>query len=51
MKESIFKWSCVKDNDFLWDVRVMEYDKSSSYWQSSVMQALEVKLKKTMSML
>lgn len=51
MKECVFKWTCVYTNDFLWDIRVIKYDKSSSYWQTSGMQALEVKLKKTMSMI
>lgn len=25
IRESVFKWTCVNDNDFLWDVRVQEY--------------------------
>ena len=40
MSEAIFKWSCVRNNDFLWDVRVIKYEKSAPYWQSSGMQAL-----------
>ena len=51
IKESIFKWVCVGNSDFLWDVRIVAREKSSQYWQSSGMQALEVKLKKTMSMI
>lgn len=26
MKQTIFKWTCVKGNDFLWDLRIVEED-------------------------
>ena len=37
--------------EFLWDLRMIKESSSGPYWQSSVMQALEIKLKKTMSMM
>ena len=49
--EGVFKWTCVKANDFLWDIRIIKMEKSAPYWQSSGMQALEIKLQKTMSMI
>lgn len=40
IKEAVFKWAWVKGSDFLWDVRVIKYEKSSTFWQSSGMKAL-----------
>lgn len=51
MSESVFKWACAHGNYFLWDIRAQKYMPSSIFWQNSVVQALEIKLKKTMSMM
>jgi hypothetical protein len=51
IKRAVFKWTYTKTTEFLWDLRVVDTAASSIYWQDSSTYALEVKLKKTMSML
>jgi hypothetical protein len=51
IKESVFKWAYVQGTEFLWDIRIQKEVSNAPYWQNSVMKALEVKLKKTMSMM
>lgn len=51
--EAVFKWAFVNATSeyFLWDFRIQKEVSNAPYWQNSVMQALEYKLKKTMSMM
>ena len=51
IKNAIFKWTYTKSAQFLWDLRVVDTAVSSIYWQDSSTYALEIKLKKTMSLL
>lgn len=51
MREAVFRWSTVGGCDFLWDLRLLREAPSAPFWENSVMQALEVKLTKTMSLM
>lgn len=51
INNAIFKYAVVDKKVYLFDLRVKELGTGVKYWSSNVLQALEIKLKKTMSLM